>query len=221
MTESDLDRLEALLADPRFGEDALRLDALQGFLCAVVSAPEAIPGERWIAAAMGSERDWLVDPEAGELVRLLYRFRDHVAGELVDGGGITLLLYPVAEGSEERDYTAWALGYLEGVDLADPAWEEAGDPDEVEDMLLPILILADGLEPDSELRASLEVPEGQEAALLADSRELLASAVQSLFDYFAERRRPETVRRDMPKVGRNDPCPCGSGRKYKHCCGRS
>ena len=23
-----------------------------------------------------------------------------------------------------------------------------------------------------------------------------------------------------PKVGRNDPCPCGSGKKYKHCCGR-
>jgi len=31
----------------------------------------------------------------------------------------------------------------------------------------------------------------------------------------------ETVRRDMPKVGRNDPCPCGSGKKYKNCCGRS
>lgn len=30
----------------------------------------------------------------------------------------------------------------------------------------------------------------------------------------------ETVRRDHPKVGRNDPCPCGSGKKYKHCCGR-
>ena len=29
-----------------------------------------------------------------------------------------------------------------------------------------------------------------------------------------------TVRRTMPKVGRNDPCPCGSGRKYKQCCGR-
>ncbi|MBR6471074.1 MAG: SEC-C domain-containing protein [Victivallales bacterium] len=26
--------------------------------------------------------------------------------------------------------------------------------------------------------------------------------------------------RDRPKVGRNDPCPCGSGKKYKHCCGR-
>jgi len=29
------------------------------------------------------------------------------------------------------------------------------------------------------------------------------------------------VRRAAPKVGRNEPCPCGSGRKYKHCCGRS
>ena len=31
--------------------------------------------------------------------------------------------------------------------------------------------------------------------------------------------RPATVRRTQPKVGRNDPCPCGSGKKYKRCCG--
>ncbi|MCR4626345.1 MAG: SEC-C domain-containing protein, partial [Treponema sp.] len=30
-----------------------------------------------------------------------------------------------------------------------------------------------------------------------------------------------TVRRTMEKVGRNDPCPCGSGKKYKNCCGRN
>jgi preprotein translocase subunit SecA len=30
---------------------------------------------------------------------------------------------------------------------------------------------------------------------------------------------PQPVRRDHPKVGRNDPCPCGSGKKYKHCHG--
>ena len=28
----------------------------------------------------------------------------------------------------------------------------------------------------------------------------------------------ETVRRESPKIGRNDPCPCGSGKKYKNCC---
>lgn len=31
---------------------------------------------------------------------------------------------------------------------------------------------------------------------------------------------PEPFVRSQPKVGRNDPCPCGSGRKYKHCCGK-
>ena len=30
----------------------------------------------------------------------------------------------------------------------------------------------------------------------------------------------ETVKRDGEKIGRNDPCPCGSGKKYKKCCGR-
>jgi preprotein translocase subunit SecA len=29
-----------------------------------------------------------------------------------------------------------------------------------------------------------------------------------------------TIRRDTPKVGRNDPCPCGSGKKYKNCHGK-
>ena len=29
---------------------------------------------------------------------------------------------------------------------------------------------------------------------------------------------PKTIFRTGPKIGRNDPCPCGSGKKYKHCC---
>lgn len=38
---------------------------------------------------------------------------------------------------------------------------------------------------------------------------------------YSGNREPEgtTVRRSEPKIGRNDPCPCGSGRKYKKCCG--
>ena len=31
----------------------------------------------------------------------------------------------------------------------------------------------------------------------------------------------KTIVNDEPKVGRNDPCPCGSGKKYKNCCGRN
>ncbi|WP_147819977.1 preprotein translocase subunit SecA [Salidesulfovibrio onnuriiensis] len=39
-------------------------------------------------------------------------------------------------------------------------------------------------------------------------------------DSESSRRKQTTVRRDAPKVGRNDPCPCGSGKKYKKCCGK-
>lgn len=37
--------------------------------------------------------------------------------------------------------------------------------------------------------------------------------------HHAPRDRPQTVVRASPKVGRNDPCPCKSGKKYKKCCG--
>jgi len=35
-----------------------------------------------------------------------------------------------------------------------------------------------------------------------------------------EAARTKTIRREQPKVGRNDPCPCGSGKKYKQCHGK-
>ena len=37
---------------------------------------------------------------------------------------------------------------------------------------------------------------------------------------YKEQRRSTTIVRDGKKVGRNDPCPCGSGKKYKKCCGK-
>ncbi|MCL2318567.1 MAG: SEC-C metal-binding domain-containing protein, partial [Treponema sp.] len=39
-------------------------------------------------------------------------------------------------------------------------------------------------------------------------------------DDFSDEDEVVTVVRSAPKVGRNDPCPCGSGKKYKKCCGR-
>ena len=36
----------------------------------------------------------------------------------------------------------------------------------------------------------------------------------------ATKKKAQPVQRHVPKVGRNDPCPCGSGKKYKHCHGK-
>ena len=66
---------------------------------------------------------------------------------------------------------------------------------------------------DSEMRA--EAMRRQAEGASADMGAPAAAAVPD------RERKQETVRRDAPKVGRNDPCPCGSGKKYKHCCGRN
>lgn len=39
-------------------------------------------------------------------------------------------------------------------------------------------------------------------------------------ELYKEQKNSGTIRNENRKVGRNDPCPCGSGKKYKHCCGR-
>jgi hypothetical protein len=39
-------------------------------------------------------------------------------------------------------------------------------------------------------------------------------------DVFDPYERQEPIVRETPKIGRNDPCPCGSGKKYKKCCGK-
>jgi preprotein translocase subunit SecA len=52
----------------------------------------------------------------------------------------------------------------------------------------------------------------------ADFDEALAGGEQAEAEASSPPAQPYT--RDMPKVGRNDPCPCGSGKKYKHCHGR-
>ncbi|MEO7010163.1 MAG: SEC-C metal-binding domain-containing protein, partial [Caldimonas sp.] len=60
----------------------------------------------------------------------------------------------------------------------------------------------------------------QPLADLDEGIEDLVAAVADLYDLTSELRyKVDTVRRDTPKVGRNDPCPCGSGKKFKQCHG--
>lgn len=58
--------------------------------------------------------------------------------------------------------------------------------------------------------------EFDEEAVMSGGKDVPAGAVVPEREH-----KQQTVRRDAPKVGRNDPCPCGSGKKYKHCCGRT
>ncbi len=58
------------------------------------------------------------------------------------------------------------------------------------------------------------------ATLVKSCEETIGDAIVEVREYWKVLRNPPTtVRRGSPKTGRNDPCPCGSGKKFKQCCG--
>jgi preprotein translocase subunit SecA len=70
-----------------------------------------------------------------------------------------------------------------------------------------------------EIRASDEVPKADVEQHVENVRLQHADYDTALADG-AEEKKPQPTVRPTQKVGRNDPCPCGSGRKYKHCHGK-
>jgi hypothetical protein len=90
-------------------------------------------------------------------------------------------------------------------------------------VLVPFFALANEHHPDPEMRPYKE-------AMSSEQREqlIVAAGVIRIYDYFEAHRLiaghaigdSATHRRIASKVGRNEPCPCGSGKKFKHCCGR-
>jgi uncharacterized protein YecA (UPF0149 family) len=91
------------------------------------------------------------------------------------------------------------------------AWEQlhqaGGDRAEALGLLMTLIEIGDG-EPDS----------GLDEAIVAGLKEEAADLIPECVEALAGPQRGETIVRG-PKIGRNDPCPCGSGKKYKKCCG--
>jgi uncharacterized protein len=220
-TEADLDRLEAWLLEPERGEDALMPDGLQGMLCAVVSAPAPIPPATWMPAALGEDARFASDDERSEIERLLQGFHDDVAEQLNAGEHLDMVLYG-DDGSEDQEASLaeWCDGYLRGVELADPSWSEEASDEELDEMLMPFAILSGRAKEAAFDAGETWVDPADERRMLEEARASLIDVILDNRAYWFERSIPQTVRREARKVGRNDPCPCGSGKKYKHCHGR-
>lgn len=222
ISDTQLDRLEALLDDPVFDE-AMRLDEVQGYLCAALAGPVPIPEADWLLEVLGSEAG--VATEAGqEAIPLLRCLAEDIRIQLADEEPMILYLYPKSdEEGAPSDYEPWCLAYLHGVDTATEDWfDDLTDEEEVEwldERLFPLMVLTG--EAESAAREHGEAwPEGEELEELnRQAEEDLARAVSEIFLFWSAKRGVGTIRNEGGKPGRNDPCSCGSGKKYKQCCG--
>jgi uncharacterized protein len=216
LSGQELDRLEAFLeGDNPFGWEPMPFDMLQGFVCGVASAPEDIAPEDWLPWAFGIETWPDPNPEAAQWLDLLKRFFAQQVPALEARADAELVLYEETPGASNR-FEYWCIGFLDGLEVASDPLDVLGDPDEVDELLFPVRVLANALDDAGRARFN----EKEWAALIAECSEELWPAVLATYRYgHALRRRPVTVRREAPKTGRNALCGCGSGKKFKNCCG--
>jgi uncharacterized protein len=223
LTDKECDRLDRFLLD-RIDEEAdtqdkdegvLDISELDGMFTALVSGPISTVPSQWLPVVWGDfEPVWDSKEEFEEIFSLMIRHMNSIAHLLMEYSEEfqPMFLEREVEGSAYTIVDEWCDGYLRGVELLQD--DRYAGRAEMADLLVPIL-------------AFTEKTKWRGHDLNDDERESIRQAitpnVRKIHAYWLERRSDyapvaQPVRRTAPQVGRNDPCPCGSGKKYKKCC---
>ncbi len=226
LTDTQFDRLSSVLQ--RFGNRrSMNLEELDGFLAALVCRPDNVPPSEYLPEIWGDnivlEGTFAAQPIFEEFISLIMRHWNFIVSTLRSGDVHLPLLLPDESGVARAN--DWAKGFLRGMELRKTDWANILDDEENGGWIVPILALAHEHDPDPTLRSYSE-------PISAEFREKLivgaAAGVTGIYRYFEARRLIEesafgsstTFRRTTPKIGRNDLCLCGSGKKFKNCCSK-
>lgn len=215
--ELDLERLETLLTPLSQAGTTMRPDEVQGFFCALICGPDNLEIDEWLEDVLGDAPVFESPETEAEIKALLQKYYDAAAEALADGDLPELTLYSAEEG-EAPDFRPWCNAYMYALDVVPTDWFEVADDEGFEELLMPIMALGGMFDADGDEPAMMEFT----AAELEGFKAELDDAVLAVYAYWrAKEQAPTTLRREGDKVGRNDPCTCGSGKKYKACCGKN
>ena len=223
LSESELEQLNDFLLD-RIADDAvtegmdegmLDVSELDGFFTAIISGPAIIQPSQWMPVIWGDfEPEWESDKEFKNIISLMIRHMNGIVTTLMEQPEDFEPFYLEWVG-EDRNYPivdGWCEGYMSGVALAALEWTSAGE--EMAALLAPVLAFTQESGWRGHDLSEKEVRNLQNS-ILANVRKIHA---YWLMQRSEDAPSSQPVRRSEPRIGRNDPCPCGSGKKYKKCC---
>jgi uncharacterized protein len=230
LSDAEIDELENFLMSDNTSDETMMLDCLDGFLTAIVSAPVMLKPSEWLPSVWGPTEDDAPEfdtiEQAERITGLIMRHLNGIIWSLQQDPDIFAPIFGTNkypdDAHEYLDGEMWAYGYMTGIALQHPNWKAFFDEPNSEEMLRPIYLLG----------AEEVAPEEEELTITPAQREELSeqipASVAGIYRFWqpyrravAERMIGTSFQRDHPKVGRNDPCPCGSGKKFKKCCGAS
>jgi uncharacterized protein len=215
LNDAELDELAELLANAPAPLEPLDVPALDGYLVGVLVQPRLVPIDEWLPAVFDAERRALPgETDATWLARtraLIERRHQSINAAISEDGFFDPVIVdaeqmpPASEYDTVQSPSARALQpWLAGFDWALECFPELEQ--QADEAVAAALARID----------DPNVPENIDTAIRR-----LVDAIVDLWDATAAQRYAvATIRRKTPKVGRNDPCPCGSGKKFKACHGR-
>ena len=230
----DPSALQVFLEHPARPAGTLGYHELQGFLFTVVSAPEMVPPSAWLPIIFGEEEASFASPaEAKEILGQIMALYNTTNAAVLDPPTLLPADCPLrddvlANFEDEAPIAQWSRGFLRGHQWLEDLWEETL-PEELQEELDATLTALSFF-------SSREMAEGfpAEAARGEQSLEAMADAIhrvlpsavaqyaqmgRSIATVLAEPEWDEPEQTHHAKIARNEPCPCGSGKKYKKCCG--
>lgn len=205
------------------GDDVMSVDELDGFCAALHCTPEMIPPSDFLPEIWGGDErlDYEAFKDKQQAEAFLQAVMSHWnnVGRRLEEDTVFL---PVLV-DDEYPGCGWSRGFLRGMRFYSSEWSDFLSDDDLGGPAVMLLLFAHENDPDPELRPFEEplTPEKREELLPK-----LSASVMAIYEHFSGLRKfsaraakeAGTIRRDTPKVGRNAPCPCGSGKKYKKCC---
>jgi uncharacterized protein len=220
LTDEELDQFEQFLMSDDTPEECMDISMLDGFLTALVIGPGTHMPSQWLPMVWGAtESDPMTfkdEAQAEKIMSWIMRYMNERVYDLQEGiDDYEPLIYTREhKGETVPIIDEWCVGFVRAMELDRAAWEPVMQSEETLELIYPILLY--GTE---EGWKSLE----NDKALEARHDEFAASLganVVGIRDYWLPiRKAASTFRREAAKVGRNDACPCGSGKKFKKCCG--
>jgi uncharacterized protein len=202
--------------------EALEMLCRLATFAALIAAPETVMPSEYNREVFGGEMSEVVEfsglDEAQEIMNLMMRHWNKIASTLCKGEPHVPMIFEDEKG--ELHGNDWARGFMRGMHMRHDEWAELVNDEKYGDSLIPMMILYHEHDEDPKMRPEPITPDKREKVIA-----MMAAGLLGAYKYFREEREgdlsvdaPEP-RHGTPKVGRNDPCPCGSGKKYKKCCG--
>jgi uncharacterized protein len=212
--EPDLEALDAFLMSDQTPDECMMLCDLDGFLTGIAIGPELVAPSEWLPYVWGGHDQPIYDDDAQmeAIVGAIMRRYNQILGQVAEGVAEPIFM---RAHSGEIIASDWAEGFLQAMQIRRKAWEKLFQSDDHFDCLIPILALCSDERGGSLLGLSQEL----EDQFFASAGDVIPGCILDIAEFWL-RQRPDFQRGERPrKTGRNDPCPCGSGKKYKKCCG--